>query len=56
MIYVYMDRRWRGFMSLFEFDYILPEMIPQTLTCANFNENFHVNFADEFHVTKPSFS
>jgi hypothetical protein len=41
--------------SLFEFDYILPEKIPQTVTCANFNENGRVNFPDEFHVTKSYF-
>jgi len=41
--------------SLFEFDCILPEKIPQAVTCANFNENCRVNFPDEFHVTKSCF-
>jgi hypothetical protein len=42
--------------ALFEFDYILPEKIPQTLTCANFNENCRISFPDEFYVTKSCFS
>lgn len=60
MMYPHMDRRPRGFMclpgsSLFEFDGILPENIPQTVACANFNENCRVNFPDEFHWTKSCF-
>jgi len=40
---------------LFEFDYVLPEKIPQTVTCANFSENCRVNFPDEFHVIESYF-